>query len=113
MITQKFAKLQFEFGDLENGKTILEQMLKVHAKRADIWGVYGDMLLKFGDGEDARRVLLRGIEGCSKSRGRLHLMKRMINLEERIGDEQSAQEWRTKVENEKTKMPSGAQVKED
>ena len=44
---------------------------------------------------------------------RLHLMKRMINLEERIGDEQSAQEWRTKVENEKTKMPSGAQVKED
>jgi hypothetical protein len=37
----------------------------------------------------------------------------MINLEERIGDEQSAQEWRTKVENEKTKMPSGAQVKED
>jgi len=113
MITQKFAKLQFEFGDLENGKTILEQMLKVHAKRADIWGVYGDLLLKFGDGEDARRVLLRGIEGCSKSRGRLHLMKRMINLEERIGDEQSAQEWRTKVENEKTKMPSGAQVKED
>jgi predicted negative regulator of RcsB-dependent stress response len=70
MITQKFAKLQFEFGDLENGKTILEQMLKVHAKRADIWGVYGDLLLKFGDGEDARRVLLRGIEGCSKSRGR-------------------------------------------
>lgn len=112
MITQRFAKLQFEFGDLENGKTILEQMLKVHAKRADIWGVYGDLLLKFGDGDDARRVINRGIEQCSKSRGRLHLMKRMIHVEERIGDEQAAQEWRTKVESEQTKMPTAAKAAE-
>lgn len=79
---------------------MLEQTLKVHPKRADIWGAYSDMLLKFSSIEEARKALERGIELCSKSRGRVHLIKRIISLESRNGDEQAAQEWRTKLESE-------------
>ena len=77
--------------------------MKVHPKRADIWGAYSDMLLKYSSIEDARKALERGIDLCSKSRGRVHLMKRMISLETRNGDEQTAQEWRTKLESEISK----------
>merc|ERR1712142_855736 len=71
LIIQKFARLEFEFGESERAKTIVEQTLKVHPKRADIWGAYSDMLVKYVGLVEARRALERGIDQCSKSRGRI------------------------------------------
>ena len=100
MIIQKFARIEFDVGDCERAKMILEETLKVHPKRADIWGAYSDLLVKYSSIEDARRALERGIDQCSKSRGRIHLIKRIISLESRNGNDQVAQEWRSKLETE-------------
>ena len=100
MIIQKFSRIEFEIGDCERAKMILEETLKVHPKRADIWGAYSDLLLKYSSIEESRKALERGIDKCSKSRGKIHLIKRIISLESRNGNDQLAQEWRTKLENE-------------
>ena len=98
MIIQKFARLEFELGDPEKGRTIFEQTLKLYPKRGDIYSVFADILAKFVSIDEAVHILERGYNELVKSRAKNHLVKRIIMMEQRRGDEQSAQEWRNKLE---------------
>jgi len=97
-IVQKFARLEFEYGDAEKGKTIFEQTLKLYAKRGDIWSVYADLLMKYEGLDQAINVLERGLSEITKKHGRNHLIKRIVYMEERRGDAEKAQEWRNKLD---------------
>lgn len=50
----RFAQLEFKFGDMEQSKTIFENILNSYPKRTDVWTVYIDLLIKVGKFEDAR-----------------------------------------------------------
>lgn len=51
---QKFAQLEFKYGEAERGRTLLEGIVSNHPKRLDLWNVYLDMEIKVGDVEMAR-----------------------------------------------------------
>ena len=82
----------FELGDVEKGKTIFEQTIKLYPKRGDVWTVYADLLMKFESIEQAVIVLERGLDEIQKRQPRNHLIKRLVYMEERRGDEERAQE---------------------
>ena len=45
----KFSQYEFQYGDVERGKTMLESVLRNYPKRVDIWSVYIDLLIKQED----------------------------------------------------------------
>ncbi len=53
-MVNKFAQLEFRFGDIERGKTMYDSLLHTYPNRTDIWSVYIDMLVKHEKHEDAR-----------------------------------------------------------
>ena len=53
-MVNKFAQLEFRFGDVERGKTMYDSLLHTYPNRTDIWSVYIDMLVKHEKNEDAR-----------------------------------------------------------
>jgi len=51
---RKFAQLEFRHGSVERGKTLFENMVTTYPRRTDIWSVYIDVCIKFGDIDQAR-----------------------------------------------------------
>ena len=50
----RFARLEFEFGSVERARTVMEGIVTNYPKRTDLWSVYLDMEVKFGDPQKAR-----------------------------------------------------------
>ena len=53
-MVNKFAQLEFKYGELERAKTMYDSLLFTYPNRTDIWSVYIDMLVKHEKFEDAR-----------------------------------------------------------
>jgi len=53
-MVRKFAQLEFRHGSVECGKTLFENMVTTYPRRTDIWSVYIDVCIKFGDLDQAR-----------------------------------------------------------
>lgn len=53
-MVNKFAQLEFKFGDIERAKTMYDSLLYTYPNRTDIWSVYIDMLVKHYKIDDAR-----------------------------------------------------------
>ena len=51
---RKFAQLEFRHGSVERGKTLFENLVTTYPRRTDIWSVYIDVCVKFGDISQAR-----------------------------------------------------------
>ena len=45
----KFSQYEFQYGDIEQGKTMFESVLHNYPKRVDVWSVYIDLLIKQED----------------------------------------------------------------
>ena len=45
----KFSQYEFQYGDVERDKTMLESVLRNYPKRVDVWSVYIDLLIKQED----------------------------------------------------------------
>ena len=46
----KYGMLEFKYGNPENGRTMFEGIVSNYPKRMDIWSIYMDMELKYGQG---------------------------------------------------------------
>lgn len=46
----KFGMLEFKHGSPENGRTMFEGIVNNYPKRMDIWAIYMDMEMKYGQG---------------------------------------------------------------
>ena len=46
----KFGMCEFKYGSPENGRTMFEGIVSNYPKRMDIWSIYMDMELKYGQG---------------------------------------------------------------
>uniref|UniRef100_A0A0R3RVQ9 S1 motif domain-containing protein n=1 Tax=Elaeophora elaphi TaxID=1147741 RepID=A0A0R3RVQ9_9BILA len=86
-ILSRFAQLEFKFGDMEQSKTIFENILNSYPKRTDVWTVYVDLLIKAEKIENARQLLER-VTALKLSTHKIRLFfKKWIDLEQRHGDE--------------------------
>eukprot|EP00063_Salmo_salar_P069035 XP_014043870.1 PREDICTED: protein RRP5 homolog [Salmo salar] len=50
----KFAQLEFRYGDVERGKTMLDKILTSYPKRTDLWSVFIDLMVKHGSQKEVR-----------------------------------------------------------
>jgi hypothetical protein len=57
-VISKFGENEFKSGDKERGRTYFESVLENAVRRVDIWSVYIDMEIKYGDEERTECVLL-------------------------------------------------------
>ena len=48
-VISKFGENEFKSGDKERGRTYFESVLENAVRRVDIWSVYIDMEIKYGD----------------------------------------------------------------
>ncbi|VDO31219.1 unnamed protein product [Onchocerca flexuosa] len=86
-ILSRFAQLEFKFGDMEQSKTIFENILNSYPKKTDVWTVYIDLLIKAEKIEDARQLLER-VTALKLSTHKIRLFfKKWIDLEQKHGDE--------------------------
>jgi rRNA biogenesis protein RRP5 len=53
-MVNKFAQLEFKYGDVERAKTMYDSLLFTYPNRTDIWSVYIDMLVKHQLFDEAR-----------------------------------------------------------
>ncbi|CAG9531341.1 unnamed protein product [Cercopithifilaria johnstoni] len=86
-ILSRFAQLEFKYGDMEQSKTIFENILNSYPKKTDIWTVYIDLLIKAKKIDDARQLLER-VTALKLSTHKIRLFfKKWVDLEQRHGDE--------------------------
>ena len=64
-IISKFGMLEYKHGQPESGRTMFEGIVTNFAKRMDVWSIYMDMEVKYGEASNAR-----------------HLFERCLNLED-------------------------------
>jgi rRNA biogenesis protein RRP5 len=57
-MVNKFAQLEFKYGELERAKTMYDSLLFTYPNRTDIWSVYIDMLVKHEKYDDARLLII-------------------------------------------------------
>jgi rRNA biogenesis protein RRP5 len=58
-IEKRFAALEYQFGNPERGRTMLESLISEKPKRADVWHIYIDLEIKHGDSEYVRDLFER------------------------------------------------------
>lgn len=56
-VISKFGENEFKSGDKERGRTYFESVLENAVRRVDIWSVYIDMEIKYGDEERTECVI--------------------------------------------------------
>jgi len=57
-VISKFGENEFKSGDNERGRTYFESVLENAARRVDVWSVYLDMEIKYGDEDRAKYACL-------------------------------------------------------
>lgn len=92
----KFAQLVFQYGRAEKARTLFDGLLMKYPKRLDLFFVYVDKELKFGDLETARSLYAR-IASPTDEASKMKLgdkqmklyFKKWFNFEQMHGDEES------------------------
>lgn len=89
----KFASLEFRTGDPERGRTLFENLIGAYAKRMDLWNVFIDMEVKYGEKENVREAFRRALkeEKC-KPKQASALCRKWKEWEEKEGDAKGVKE---------------------
>lgn len=58
-IDKKYASLEYQYGNAEKGRTILETLVSEKPKRADVWHIYIDLEIKKGDSDYVKDLFER------------------------------------------------------
>ncbi|XP_045531099.1 protein RRP5 homolog [Pieris brassicae] len=93
----QFAQLERAWGERERAEALFEQVLAVYPARVDVCCAYVDMLLKTGDVTRIRQVLERMTAHKLPARKMKVLFKKWIEVEEKYGDKDQAEEIRQKA----------------
>ncbi|XP_053245269.1 protein RRP5 homolog isoform X1 [Podarcis raffonei] len=90
-VISKLAQLEFQFGDLEYGKTVFENTLSTYPKRTDIWSVYIDMMIKHGNQKEVRDIFERVIHLSLAAKKMKFFFKRYLEYEKKYGTAETVQ----------------------
>ncbi|VDK53776.1 unnamed protein product [Anisakis simplex] len=87
-VINRFAQMEYKYGDSEQGKTLFESILSAYPRKVDVWSVYLDMLIKNDKISEARQVFDRVTSlklGTHKMRV---FFKKWIDMEQKFGSEE-------------------------
>ena len=91
-IISKFGQLEFEFGSSERGRTIFEGILSNYPKRMDLWNIYIDKEIKYGQEQDSVRRLFERVVHMKFSAHKIKAwFKKYIKYETQYGSSTSVQ----------------------
>ncbi|KAJ8001870.1 hypothetical protein DPEC_G00173890 [Dallia pectoralis] len=85
----KFAKLEFRYGDLERGKTMLDKIVTSYPKRTDLWSVFIDLMIKHGSQTEVRALFDRVIHLSVAVKRIKFFFKRYLEYEKNHGTPES------------------------
>jgi rRNA biogenesis protein RRP5 len=88
-MARKFAQLEFKYGSVERGKTLFENMITNYPRRTDIWSVYIDVCIKYGDTDQARSLFDRVTSLSLPAKRIKFLFDRYLNFEKTYGSEET------------------------
>lgn len=87
---RKFGQLEFSKGDPEQGRSLFEGLVTDAPKRIDIWNVYIDHEIKYGDKEKVEALFNRVITKKLSRKQAKFFFSKWLAYEEENGTEQSA-----------------------
>jgi rRNA biogenesis protein RRP5 len=90
-MVNKFAQLEFKYGDIERAKTMYDTLLFTYQNRTDIWSVYIDMLIKHERYDDARQIFNRIIQMGLTVKRMKFIFKKYIDFEATHGSEETVE----------------------
>lgn len=93
----KFGVLEYKLGDAERGRTIFEQLVTQHPKRADLWNVYLDQEGRLGQVEAIRTLLERVTTLPFNARKMKPFFTRYLAFEEQHGSAQRVEHVKDKA----------------
>jgi len=99
----KYGMLEFKHGAPENGRTMFEGIVNNYPKRMDIWSIYMDMEMKYGQGNvtQARHLFERCLnnESIQKKPKKMKLVfQKYMEYENKEGNKNNLQKLRERVE---------------
>ncbi|CAF0850832.1 unnamed protein product [Brachionus calyciflorus] len=110
-MVNKFAQLEFKYGDVERAKTMYDSLLFTYPNRTDIWSVYIDMLVKHQKLDDARQIFNRIVQlGLTVKRMKF-IFKKYLDFEKQYGSEdqvEQVKEMADKYVEKNTKQANGS-----
>ncbi|XP_078421131.1 protein RRP5 homolog isoform X1 [Cetorhinus maximus] len=96
-VIAKFAQLEFRLGDTERAKAMFENTLSSYPKRTDLWSVYIDMMIKYGNQEEVRHLFERVVHLKLAPKKMKFFFKRYLEYEKKHGNEESVQAVKEKA----------------
>lgn len=88
-VVRKFAQLEFQKGDPEQGRSLFEGLLSDVPKRIDLWNVYIDQEIKADNKKKVDALFERVIERKLTKKQAKFFFAKWLDFEEQKGDEKS------------------------
>lgn len=96
VITQYGLK-EFEYGSMDRGRVIFEELLNSYPKRSDLWHIYVDKEVKYHNIPQARQLFERAIASKYSSKNMKTIFKKFLTFESTHGSEASIDEVKEKA----------------
>ncbi|CAF1237917.1 unnamed protein product [Didymodactylos carnosus] len=82
----KYAQLEFKYGDKERGKTMYEKLLANSPKRTDLWSLYIDMVIKYDQDISTARTIFDRLLSLNISPKKMKfIVKKYLGFERQYG----------------------------
>ncbi|CAL8269480.1 unnamed protein product [Gadus morhua 'NCC'] len=96
-LISKFAQLEYQYGDTERGRAMMDKILGTYPKRTDLWSVFMDLTIKHGSQKDVRALFDRAIHLSVAIKKVKFFFKRYLDYEKKHGTPESVQTVKEKA----------------
>ncbi|XP_067297092.1 protein RRP5 homolog [Pseudorasbora parva] len=93
----KFARLEFQYGNTEKGKSMFDKVLSTYPKRTDLWSVFIDLMVKHGSQKEVRELFDRVIHLSVSVKKIKFFFKRYLEYEKTNGTPETIQRVKQKA----------------
>jgi rRNA biogenesis protein RRP5 len=96
-VISKYALAEFDFGSVDRGRVLFEELLNNYPKRSDLWHLYVDKETKLGNFVQARHLFERMTAGKSSTRNMKTIFKKYLAFESQHGTEDTQEAVKQKA----------------
>jgi rRNA biogenesis protein RRP5 len=93
-VISKYALAEFEYGSIDRGRVLFEDLLSSYPRRSDLWHVYVDREVKQGNVVQARQIFDRMIHAKFSTKAMQALFKKYLQFESKHGGEEEQERVR-------------------
>lgn len=86
-VIYRYAMAEFDFGSVDRGRVVFEDLLTNYPKRSDLWHLYVDKEVKLGNVIQARQLFERMISAKASARNMKAVFKKYLAFEISHGTE--------------------------